>query len=201
MFKRYATAVAVGALVTLGVLFTMQALVVAPRGRLDESGSRHFVDFVRVEREETLERKDHKREKPTEPDLPPPDITQRRVDSAEQTEFTIDVPAPSVDVDMSTGNLGLGDWDSEYQPIVKIKPQYPMVARTRGIEGHCTVRYTVTTSGTVKDVVVIDAKPRGIFDRVSVQAALKFKYRPRVINGEAVEVPGVTNQFLYILEN
>jgi protein TonB len=76
-----------------------------------------------------------------------------------------------------------------------------MVARTRGIEGHCTVRYTVTTSGTVKDVVVIDAKPRGIFDRVSVQAALKFKYRPRVINGEAVEVPGVTNQFLYILEN
>ena len=53
---RYAAAALLGALVTLGVLFTMQILIAAPRARLDESGTRHFVDFVRVQREETVQR-------------------------------------------------------------------------------------------------------------------------------------------------
>lgn len=201
MLKRYSTAIGVGVLVTLGVLFTMQALIVAPKGRLDESGSRHFVDFVRVEREETVERKDRKREKPPEPDMPPPDITPERVDHVEPTQLSVAVPAPAVEMDMSVSGFGVGASDGEYQPIFKMEPPYPMAARTRGIEGYCIVEYTVTTAGTVKDVVVIDAKPRGIFDRVSIQAALKFKYRPRVVNGQPIEVRGVRNEFKYILEN
>jgi len=34
-----------------------------------------------------------------------------------------------------------------------------------------------------------------------MQAALKFKYKPRVVNGEAVEVPNVRNKFTYELED
>jgi protein TonB len=30
-----------------------------------------------------------------------------------------------------------------------------------------------------------------------VEAALKFKYKPRVIDGEAVEVPGVQNKISF----
>ena len=55
------------------------------------------------------------------------------------------------------------------------------------------VEFTVTAAGTVKDVVVADAKPPKIFDRAAITAAGKFRYKPRVINGKAVEVQGVQN--------
>ena len=36
--------------------------------------------------------------------------------------------------------------------------------------------------------------------KASVKAALKFKYKPRVVDGEAIEVAGVQNKFTYELE-
>ena len=57
------------------------------------------------------------------------------------------------------------------------------------------------TTGAVRDPVVIDAKPPGIFDRAAIQAALKFKYKPKVVNGEPVEVAGVRNLIKFELED
>ena len=60
------------------------------------------------------------------------------------------------------------------------------------------MRYTVTATGTVKDVEVIkDRCTASVFYRPSVDAAQRFKYKPRVIDGEAVEVSGVYNMFYY----
>jgi protein TonB len=39
-----------------------------------------------------------------------------------------------------------------------------------------------------------------VFHRASVEAALRFKYKPRVIDGEAVEVHGVPNVFTYEID-
>jgi protein TonB len=100
---------------------------------------------------------------------------------------------------MSVEDLGLVASDGAHQPILKVKAIYPPFARTRGIEGYCTVKYTITTAGTTKDVVVIESEPKGIFDKVSVEAALKFKYRPRVVNGQPIEVRGVPNKFIFTL--
>jgi len=202
MLVRYAVAVVIGTLVTLGVLFTMQVLIATPQGRLDEAGSRHFVDFVRVEREETLQRRDRRPEKPLAPEASPPEAVQPRTDAIAETEVGIEVPVAPVDVgvEMNVTGLGMVASDGDYLPIVKIAPVYPPIAQSRGIEGYCLVEYTVTKAGTVKDVVVIDADPQGIFDRVSIAAALKFKYRPRVVNGEPIEVRGVRNMFRYNLE-
>jgi protein TonB len=181
----------------------MQVLIATARGRLDESGTRHFVDFVRVPREEALQRKDRKPDKPLEPTAPPPETVEPRVDSIDPAQVAAGVPvAPTeVDVEVSIDGLGLVASDGDYLPIVKIAPAYPMIARTRGIEGYCIVEYTVTSAGTTKDVVVIEAEPKGIFDKASIEAALKFKYRPRVVNGEPIEVRGVRNIFRYQMES
>jgi protein TonB len=203
MIRRYATAVVLGGLVTLAVLFTMQVLIATAKGRLDESGRRHFVDFVRVAREEVFQRKDRKPDKPLAPTAPPPEAVEPRVDSIDPAQVAAGVPvAPTeVDVAVSIEGLGLVASDGDYLPIVKIAPAYPMIARTRGIEGYCIVEYTVTSAGTTKDVVVIEADPKGVFNKVSIEAALKFKYRPRVVNGEPIEVRGVRNIFRYQLES
>ena len=96
-------------------------------------------------------------------------------------------------------SLGVGEGD--YLPIVKVAPIYPQRALLRGIEGHCIVQFTVTRQGTTRDPFVIEDECTDTLFRVpSVQAALKFKYKPRVIDGEAVEVPGVRNKFTYVIE-
>jgi len=202
MLARYALAVVIGSLVTLGVLFTMHTLIATPQSKLDESGSRHFVDFVRVEREETLQRRDRRPEKPLAPEAPPQETIQPRTDAIEESEMAVEVPVAPVDVgvEMNISGLGMVASDGDYLPIVKIAPMYPPIAQNRGIEGYCLVEYTVTTAGTVKDVVVVEADPKGIFDKVSIAAAMKFKYRPRVVNGDPIEVRGVRNMFRYNLE-
>lgn len=202
MIARYAAAIALGAIVTLGVLFLMQVLIATPQAKLDESGSRHFVDFVRVEREETVQRADRRRSKPAAPEAPPPQSILPRTDAIDDTDVAVSVPVAPVDVgvDMQVQGLGLAASDGDYLPIVKIAPIYPQLAQSRGIEGYCLVEYTVTITGATRDVVVIDAEPAGVFDRASIAAAKKFKYRPRVIDGEPIEVHGVRNLFRYELE-
>lgn len=202
MIARYAVSIALGAVVTLGVLFLMQVLIASPQAKLDESGSRHFVDFVRVQREEVIQRTDRRRQKPVNPQAPPQQSIQPRTDAMNDADVSVAVPVAPVDVgmEMSVQGLGLSASDGDYQPIVKITPVYPPLAQSRGIQGYCLVEYTVTITGTTKDVVVIDAEPAGVFDRTSIAAAKKFKYRPRVIDGEPIEVHGVRNLFRYELE-
>jgi len=48
--------------------------------------------------------------------------------------------------------------------------------------------------------VAVDCQPAGVFEKASVKASLKFKYKPRVVDGEAIEVAGVQNKFTYELE-
>ena len=59
----------------------------------------------------------------------------------------------------------------------------------------------VTASGSVRDPVVVDARPPGVFDRAATAASLKFRYKPRVLNGQPVDVRGVRNLILFELEN
>ena len=59
------------------------------------------------------------------------------------------------------------------------------------------VEFTVTKQGSVRDPVVVQAEPEGIFDQAAMDAVLKFKYKPRVIDGEAVEVDGVRNRMTF----
>ena len=200
MIARGAIASVGGILVTLGVLLLMQTLIATAKKDLDESGTRHFVDFVRVERGEAVQRKERRAEKPAEPEAPP-DLPQPQAAAVEPMEMTVSVGTTvPVQEEITISGIEMTVSDGEYLPIVKIAPAYPISALNRGIEGYCTVEYTVTAAGTVKDVVVIDADPKGVFDKVSIEAALKFKYKPRVVNGEPIAVAGVRNIFRYTLE-
>ncbi len=37
---------------------------------------------------------------------------------------------------------------------------------------------------------VLDAKPRGLFEAAAVQAVLRWKFKPKMVNGLAVEQKG-----------
>ncbi len=74
-----------------------------------------------------------------------------------------------------------------------------MRALSRGIEGYVIVEYTVTETGTVEDVTVVASEPEGVFDESAVAAAAQFEYRPRIVDGQPVRVPGVRNRFQFTM--
>jgi len=59
------------------------------------------------------------------------------------------------------------------------------------------VEFIVTKNGSVRDAIVIEAKPENIFNQAAMDAALKFKYKPRVVDGVAMEVAGVQNKISF----
>ena len=84
-------------------------------------------------------------------------------------------------------------------PIVRVAPVYPNRALSRGLEGYVDLMFTVTDAGTVKDPVVTYTTS-SLFNRAAPQAVLKFKYKPRVVDGKPVEVPGVETRIRFQLE-
>jgi protein TonB len=165
--------------------------------QLNDSARIQMLDFVRLRRDQAVERKDRKPERPDPqeiPDAPPAENS----DTSGDTTLAVTAPNLGLGIDIGRGGIGLGTGDGEYLPIVKVAPVYPRRALERGITGECLVTYTVTTSGTVRDVSVVEGQcPESIFERPSIDAALRFRYKPRVIDGEPVEVIGVYNRFFY----
>jgi protein TonB len=195
MIARYAISIGVGAAVTFGLLFIMQLLIATGRGALTESNTFRVTDFVRVERNEIVERKQDKPEKPPEPEVPPEMPTPNRADAFDNS-MAVSMSTPSMNANLNVGGVGFGVSDGEYLPIVKVAPVYPSRALSRGLEGYVIVEFTVTRQGTTRDAVVVESTST-LFERAAVEAALKFKYKPRVIDGEPVEVPGVRNKITF----
>ncbi len=202
-FVRLAIGLVLGLVVTAGLFWMMQYLIATADRTLNESSAGHLLDFVRLKRDESIQRRQLKPEKPPQPKTPPPQPPTPKLEDLDPSAEKIAIAAVPVETDIEmSGGFSLGVGEGDYLPIVKVAPIYPARALQRGLEGYCVVEYTVTSLGTTKDPVVVqDQCTSSLWHRASLQAALKFKYKPRVIDGVAVEVPGVQNKFTYeILE-
>ncbi len=156
---------------------------------------------MRVQREELTETKKLKPKKPPEPEQPPPDVPPPQTDNLDTNPNAIRIGVVNADVNINVGGIGGFDMvDGEYLPIVKVAPIYPRRAQSRGLEGYCILEFTVTRQGTVRDVSTVECTST-LFERASTDAAYKFKYKPRVVNGEPIEVPGVRNKITFQLED
>jgi len=184
--------------VTVCLFWFMQNLIETADNSLDHESVTSILEFVRVERDEIIRTPIPKPEMPPKPDLQPPQPPELQLDNPNPTSVEVKVASIPVvtEVDIE-GSYNLGV-EGDYLPIVKVAPIYPNRALTRGIEGFCVVQYTVTRLGTIKDPVVVqDQCSSTLFYDASVNAALKFKYKPRVVSGQEVEVTGVQNKFTY----
>jgi protein TonB len=196
---RLAIGLAIGLAVTAGLFWMMQYLIVTADRTLNEGNTGALLDFVRLKRDESIERRQLKPKKPPPPEAPPPQPPTPKLDNLNPSADKIAIAAVPVETDIEmSGGFSLGVGEGDYLPIVKVAPIYPARALQRGLEGFCVVQYTVTSLGTTRDPFVVEEQcSSSLFHRASVQAALKFKYKPRVIDGNAVEVPGVQNKFTF----
>ena len=183
--------------VAIGLFYIMQALV-DREYQQEATKARKIADIVVPDKVIETNLKEVKPEKVEDPEEPPPDLDPIKFDTDVDMGMVNNAPTASISLNLSASGMSSGD--GEYLPIVKVAPIYPRRAQTRGITGYCIVEYTVTKTGSIRDPQAIDCQPQGIFDRASVKAAEKFKYKPRVVDGEPIEVAGVQNKFTFELE-
>lgn len=198
MVPRYGISIGTALAITFGLLFLMQLLIASGRGMTDAGHKASWIDFVRIERDQTPLRSRERPEKPPEP-AEPPETPQTTNADRTAGGLAVSITAPQLGNPVGPGNLGLAVADGEYLPIVKVSPAYPSRAQRDGIEGYAIVEYTVTAAGTTRDIRLVESTSP-LFDRSCIDAAATFKYRPRYIDGEAIEVPGVRNRCTYRLD-
>jgi protein TonB len=200
MIARYVLSIVVGSVITLSLIFVMHLLIEHAEDAISKEGTKHQLDFVRVKRNETLNTEDYTPEKPDKPPEVPPEVPPQDTDVVDPNAPTIRIPAPEVSTNMDIGGPGgMNIAEGDYLPIVRVAPVYPARALSRGVQGYVDMMFTVTTTGTVADPVVTFSTS-SLFDRAATRAVLKFKYKPRVVDGVPVDVPGVTTRIRFQLE-
>jgi len=195
---RYLGGAVLAAVVTALLFVVMFSLIATNDLALDQTPLVPVADVVLGATEIDVRAQTAKPDKPDEPEIPPPPM-----DIPQQSTFDIDTSisvnfAPVAAMNIGVGNMNVSD--GEYLPIVKVAPIYPRRAQSRGIQGYCIIEYTVTKAGAIRDAQALECKPKGFFERASLKAAEKFKYKPRIVDGEPIEVSGVRNKFTYTLE-
>jgi protein TonB len=191
-------------------LFSVLRALIGASGALGKIESAPRIDFVRLRRDTEVEEK--KRVKP-QIDKPEPPPTAENVAASEKLSVVPGVDlaalAPSVDYSGIGGGAGPGasqlavgaGVDRDAVPQVRIQPDYPIQARQKGIEGWVDVQFTVAKDGSVRDPVVLDSKPKTIFDRAALQAVKGWKYNPKIEDGRPVERPNLRVRIRFTLES
>jgi protein TonB len=192
---RVGVSAVLGVVVTLALVFVMFKLIDSGNKDLDEQPAYKIPDFLHVERDRTENAKVTEVEKPDEPEEMP-DIPEEQIEF-EVPENVVNMAAPVAGGNISIGNSGFAR-DSDYIPVYVPQPQYPRRAQTRAKEGYAVIQVIITTTGGVRDPIMIEEWPEGWgFGRSALKAANKLKYNPRVVDGVAEEVPGVLYKFTF----
>ena len=180
-------------ILTVSIFFIMQWLIDVGDVELDNTSIK-IADVTMPERElELLMDMERPQEEEPLPETMPP-------------EFDMTPPA-EVDSSAARPNLGFKGKkagvfaDGSYVPIFQVPPVYARRALERGIEGCVMLKFTVTKVGSTRDPSVEWAVPPGIFDRAAMRSALKYKYKPQIRDGEAIEVPNVRTVVIFKIED
>jgi protein TonB len=183
-------------LIVAVIFFLLLAYIVKPSSEsLKNENSFRVVDFIRLKKDTSLREKTRtipdRPEPPKKP--PPPDLVTPELQAPPQApNLDIEFPDIAVPTDFKGAFLGpqSAGGNSQVIPLVRINPQYPRNELLAGVEGWVKVRFTVEPDGSVSSPKVIQSKPPRVFDTAALRAIKKWKFKPKVVNGIAVQQDG-----------
>lgn len=191
---RFLVSILLGTVVAL-LLFLLMNSLIGSRGGFDANQeSTRIIDIVRVKQDELTQTKRRPPKEPPPPKKPPPPPKLTTASNEKPPPQQLNINIPNIDLAVSTGDGPyLGGWnpadpgqDGDVIPIVRIEPQYPRQALLDGTEGWVRFEFTITEDGSVDNPQVIDSEPNRIFNREATRAILRWKFKPRVIDGKPV---------------
>jgi protein TonB len=181
--------------VTFGLFIFMYKLISSGDSVNQDLEAISGIRFGPVDIPDELQTRERKKPKPPPPPKEPPPPPKMQVQQQEVVQNMPQIDVPNIDNPMVGGEgIYLGSFsqidkteEGDVIPIVRINPMYPRDAQIRGLEGWVKLEFTITEVGTVKNPKVVEADPPRVFNREALRAILKWKFKPRVIDGVAVE--------------
>ncbi len=190
---RYSVSVVLAVIVTVAAFYLMHRLISGADGERENLDPPPGIRFGPVDIEQDIQTKERRKpEPPPPPDTPPPppDIQVSEVRQTPMDMPRMEMPDLNLGVGAGPpvlGNVGMDRGaEGDVVPLVRINPQYPRDAAMNQIEGYVTIEFTITESGSVRDPRVIDSDPPRVFDREAIRAILRWKFKPRVVDGTAI---------------
>ena len=203
--NKYAAGIGLSALITTGLFFIMVVLISLGDSGMKEDTSVKLADVVMPERQ--IDTFITEVDKPEKPEEQPEDIAQPELDLQPLTGLDVSIAKPKANFKAG----GSFFRDGEYIPLFKVQPIYPRRAQERGTEGFSIVSFTITESGTVEDAQALEGycgdpegppeemRPCTLFNSASARAALKLKYKPKIVDGKSTSVEDVLHRFTFIM--
>ncbi len=191
------------ATITLGLFYFMHTLI-ASGERIDNNVRViKIVDATMPEVEMVVIEEIDKPEPIVDVSDQQPEVVNKEISLDTGPALNIARAAVDLDTSLDLTVATISATDGDYLPLVAFPAEYPARARRQDIEGWCIVSFTVNGQGNVVEetIRVVDSEPPEIFDRVSVRAASRFRFQPRVKNGVGVDVPGVQYLFKFEFED
>ncbi|NLS12076.1 energy transducer TonB [Vibrio sp. SM6] len=166
--------------------------------RAPEPSSPVRFDMVMVENDSQVQRRQRSvPEQPTPPQVP----EQAPVSQSNMALEPMTPLVASQALGLETGLAGIGInapdlsttmGNQQALPLYRVEPRYPSRALKRKLEGHVVLAFTIDTTGRPKDIRIIEAEPKRVFEREAMRALAKWKYQPKVAEGKAIEQLGQT---------
>ena len=203
--NKYVAGIGLSVLITTALFFVMVVLISLGDSGMKEDTSVKLADVVMPERQ--IDTFITEVDKPEKPEEQPEDIAQPELDLQPLTGLDVSIAKPKANFKAG----GSFFRDGEYIPLFKVQPIYPRRAQERGTEGFAIVSFTITESGTVENVKALEGycgdpqgpeeemRPCTLFNSASSRAALKLKYKPKIVDGKATPVEGVLHRFTFIM--
>ena len=197
MIARYTSAVVTGSATTFFLFFVMQALIAMQPGAASEPREPWDLKIVRVKKPDELKTLDFE---PIDKRIkePPPLAPRPRSAGIDQPAIGFKAPAPPVPRDRTGGSVFRIN-DGPLVAIVRVQPLYPAVAAARGLEGWVLVQFDVRPDGGIVNAFIVESSNR-LFEKAALNAAYKFRFKPRVVDGIPQLTAGVQNLFRFEFE-
>lgn len=192
---RLGTIASFGVLMTGMLLFLMCSLIAMDPPDIPEVTYERFDIWVNPDRviDPIV---DKKVIKPVDPEIQP-DIPklQESFDDVEAIHVVMLPPTGPGEI-----NLKLGAGSGSAIPVFKVAPAYPRRQQSRGVEGFVELMFDITPTGKTENIRVIYAQPEGAFERSSIKALARWKYKPAMDDGVAMAQKNQTTRITYEME-
>lgn len=192
-------------IVTASIFAIMNGMVSSDGAQNNNQSEQTVIDFIRLKQDSESRIKERDKKEPPKPKKPPVPPQQTAQENTPMKQIAMRMPKISPDLSLANKNLlgdaqiGMGFGDGDVIPLVRMPAQYPNKAKRRNIEGFVKARLEVNAQGTVDSVEIIDAKPRGVFERSAIRALYKYKFKPQIIDGKP-QAQTVTQTLEYSLD-
>ena len=93
------------------------------------------------------------------------------------------------------------DKDGPAVPLFVMQPKYPIFEDGARPTGWALVEFTVTTDGRVLNPGIVESKPGALFDQVTLDVTPKWRFKPKVVEGQRVAQENTRVRLVFVRDN